>query len=267
MVYWRVCRLCHNGHVTGTSTDLLCGRLNDSFLSTAVATEVVSSSAGTRSGRHVSDDDSDCPRMFIVLAVNKDGVTVDDELRVLTSTVVYDGYAVHLLCEFPDGYHLTSAPGYRLRRPREFIERYRDHINVVLALLAKLASSSAVTLEYAMRTRVVVRLAEALLSDLACRYPTTKPTVAHTSSDQLVHGVDQSAASSRLRRADLRRFLRLADDRVDTFGPLHRLLYDGISDDIGARALWLCADHFRLMCGGAIPAKNSNKNLIDACMY
>jgi len=44
-------------------------------------------------------------------------------------------------------------------------------------------------------------------------------------------------------------------------------VYDSIGDDGDAHALWLCADHFRIMCGGAMPARNSNKTLIDTCMY
>jgi len=227
-------------------------------------------SAGSR--RHVNDVDVDCPRLFILLPVSKDGLTFTDDVRVYTSTLVYDGYAVHLLCEFPDGYHLTSAPGYRLRRPREFIERYAGHVTAVLGLLSRLATSSAVSHDYTVRTRAIIRLSEALLSDLTARFPAAvKPTSTtpgeHTSTEQLDCAVDQSAARTPLRRDDLRRFLRLADDRADAFGPLHRLLYDSISQHGGAHALWLCADHFRLMCGGDVPAKNSNKNFIDACMY
>ena len=266
VVYCRLC-YCRNGHVTGTSTDLLRGTLSVSYLSTAVAAEVVTMSAGPRSRRHSSDVDTDCPRLFILLPVKKDGLTLDDELRILTSTVVYDGYAVHLLCEFPDGYHLTSAPGYRLRRPREFIERYGHHLDVVLALLTSLAASSAVSVEYAARTRAVIRLADALISDLACRLRSTKPAGTHTSIEQLVCAVDQSATETPLRRDDLRRCLRLADDRADSFGPLHRLLYDGVSKDAGAHALWLCDDHFRLMCGGVGSTKNSYVNLTDAGIY
>jgi len=261
------CRLCHNGHVTGSSTHLLCGILSDSYLSTA---EVHIISAGCRSRRRTSDVDQDCPRLFVLLPVNNDGLTFNDNLRVLTSTVVYDGYAVHLLCEFPDGYHLTSSPGYRLRRPREFAERYGGHVSVVLGLLARLAGSPAVSMEYTVRTRAVIRVAGALLSDLAGRFTTVKPATAvsaQSSTEQLVCAVDQSASTARLRRDDLRRFLHLADDCVDSFGPLHRLQYDAISEDGSAHALWLCADHFRLMCEGVVPAKNLNKHFIDACMY
>ena len=255
--------------MTGSSTHLLCGILSDSYLSSDVAAEVGIMSAGSRSRRHANDVDVDCPRLFILLAVNKDGLTLDDNLRIFTSTVVYDGYAVHLLCEFPDGYHLTSSHGYRLRRPRDFIDRYGGHVTVVLGLLARLAASSAVSNEYAVRTRAVVRLADALMSDLAGRFPDVKPTAAvraHSSTEQLVSAVDQSAAATRLRRDDLRRFLRLADDGADSFGPLRRLKYDAISERASTHALWLCADHFRLMCGDA-PAKNLNKHLTDACMY
>jgi len=260
------CRLCHNGHVTGSSAHLLCGILSDSCLSTAI----VAISPGSRSHRYTSDVDADCPRLFVLLPVNADGLTFDSDLRVLTSTVVQDGFAVHLLCEFPDGYHLTSEPGYRLRRPREFVERYGSHVAVVLGLLAVLARSSAVPSEYAVRTRAVVRLANALVADLAGRFPDVKPPAAvgaRSSSEQLVSAVDQSATVTRLRRDDLRRFLRLADTGADSFGPLHRLQYDSISEHGAVHTLWLCAGHFRLMCGSAVPAMNCNKHVIDACMY
>jgi len=85
--------------------------------------------------------------------------------------------------------------------------------------------------------------------------------------DRRADRLDQSAAAARLRRDDLRRVLRLADNHPDSFGPLHRLLYDGISQDGGAHALWLCAEHFRLMCGSVLPDKKSDKDMIDAFMY
>jgi len=236
--------------------------------------EILALSAGSRSRRRIGDDDDvDCPRLFIVLPVNRDGLTVDDGVRIVTSTLLFDGCAVHLLCEFPDGYHVTSAPGYRLRRPGEFVERYGGHVTLVLGLLARLAASSAVSLEYAVRTRAVCRLANTLMSDLVTRYPAVKRShavaaAAHTTADDQLH---QSAAALPRRRADLRRRLRLADEHADTFGPLHRLRYDRISDDSAdggtAHALWLCADHFRLMSGDVAPAKNSNKNFVDAFMY
>ena len=262
--------LCQNGHVIANVAHLLRGILSDSCLSTTVKSEIVTVSAGSRSRQRVSDIDVDCPRLFMLLPVSRDGLTIDNDVRVRTSTLVFDGYAVHLLCEFPDGYHLTSAPGYRLRRPRQFVERYGGHASVVLRLLARLAASSAVSTEFAIRTRAVCRLADALLSDVAARYPAVKPSGAvdsHMTTEQLVCAVDRSAAVTPLRRDDLRRCLRLADDRADTFGPLHRLLYDGISDDGGAHALWLCADHFRFMCEDVVPAKSTNMNFIDACMY
>ena len=169
----------------------------------------------------------DCPRLFVVLPVNGDGLTLNDDVRLLTSTLLLDGCAVHLLCEFPDGYHVTSAPGYRLRRPAEFMERYGGHVAVVVGLLTRLAASSAVSTEYAVRTRAVCRLADAFMTDLAARYrlaavKRSSVAAADTTTDQL----HRSATAAPLRRDQLRRCLRLADDDADTFGPLHRLRYD-----------------------------------------
>jgi len=251
--------MCENGHVI---KHLLRGILTDSCVSTPPALPV---SAG---GRCLSvDSGAHCPRLLVVLPVSADALTLDADVRVPTSTLLLDGCAAHLLCEFPDAYHLTTSPGYRLRRPGEFVGRYAAHLASVVGLLVRLAASPAVSADYAARTRAVCRLADALLRDVVARYsssglvPTPRPLVGPA-----VERLAQSASGVPLRRDDLRRCLRLADDRADTFGPLHRLLYDGIGQDGGAHALWLCTEHFRLLCGGDVPANNSNKNLVDEAL-
>jgi len=119
----------------------------------------------------------DCPSLFILLPVNRDGLSFDSQLHLYTSSLVPDGYAVHLLCEFPDGYHVTCEPGYRLRNPREFIRRHGSHVVSTLRLLGRLGNSSVVTAQYAMRMKAVARTADSLIKDLVTRFPTLKTAI------------------------------------------------------------------------------------------
>lgn len=120
---------------------------------------------------------TDCPHLFILLPVNRDGLSFDSDQRLYASTLVPDGYAVHLLCEFPDGYHVTYEPGYRLRNPRDFVRRYGGHVVSTLRLLVKLANSTVVSAECAARSRAVAKTADALIKDLTTRFPTLKTII------------------------------------------------------------------------------------------
>ena len=119
----------------------------------------------------------ECPRMFILLPVSRDGLSFESDLRLYTSTLVPDGYAVHLLCEFPDGYHVTCEPGYRLRNPRDFIRSYGSHVVTTLRLLTRLANSTVASPQYSAKSRAVAKTADALIKDLINRFPVLKTTI------------------------------------------------------------------------------------------
>ena len=120
------------------------------------------------------DDLSQCPGLFILLPVNRDGLSFDRQLRLYASTLVPDGHAVHLVCEFPDGYHVTREPGYRVRNARDFMRRYGVHVVGTLRLLSRLVNSTVVSAQYAATTRAVAKTADILIRDLTSRFPSLK---------------------------------------------------------------------------------------------
>jgi len=219
--------ICRNAHVLGDARTVLTGAVNDSCLPTATL-------------RPKSDRDrydfSGCPRMFIMLPVNRDGLSFDRDLRLFASSLVYDGFAGHLLCEFPDGYHLTQAPGYRLRQPVEFMREYGPHVLAVLRLLRHVAGST-VSPQYATRTRAVTKTIDNLLRDMAARFPGTRDVAVGLSPDDVIALVHRGGRL--VSREQLRRFFHVTDS-PDAFGPLRRLYY-------GDQEMWLCNEHFRQM--------------------
>ena len=219
--------ICRNAHVFPDVGAVLKGVVNDSCLPTSTL-------------RPKSDRDrydfSGCPRMFIMLPVNRDGLSFDSDLRLFASSLVYDGFAGHLLCEFPDGYHLTQAPGYRLRQPVEFMREHGALVLAVLRLLRHVAGST-VSPQYATRTRAVTKTIDALLGDMRTRFPGVREPAAGLSPDELVALVRR--VGRRVTRDQLRRFFHVTDS-PDAFGPLRRLYY-------GDHVMWLCNEHFRQM--------------------
>lgn len=171
-----------------------------------------------------------------MLPVNREGLSFDRDLRLFASSLVYDGFAGHLLCEFPDGYHLTQAPGYRLRQPVEFMREYGVHVLAVLRLLRHVAGST-VSPQYATRTRAVTKTIDALLRDMSTRFPGVRDTGAGLSPDDVIALVQRGGRL--VTREQLRRYFHVTDS-PDAFGPLRRLYY-------GDQAMWLCNEHLRQM--------------------
>lgn len=219
--------ICRNAHHLGDASAVLTGDVNDSCLPTATLRP--------KSNRDRYDF-SGCPRMFIMLPVNRDGLSFDRDLRLFASSLVHDGFAGHLLCEFPDGYHLTQAPGYRLRQPVEFMREYGVHVLAVLRLLRHVAGST-VSPQYATRTRAVTKTIDALLRDMSARFPGVRDAGAGLSPDDVIALVQRGGR--RVTREHLRRFFHVTDS-PDAFGPLRRLHY-------GDQVMWLCNEHFRQM--------------------
>ena len=80
-------------------------------------------------------DDKECPRLFAILPVNKDALPLMDRV---VYTMLKEGLGVHLMCESPDGPHFTSAPGLRLSKPKEFLEKHGPRVYKVLRYISQL---------------------------------------------------------------------------------------------------------------------------------
>ena len=216
--------ICRNAHIVPDSRALLCGKIPESCLPHATIRP--------KAARDMFDY-SGCPRLFIVLPVNKDGMSFDQELKLFVSSVMFDGMAAHLLCEFPDGYHLTKAPGYRIKLPKDFMQYFGTHVVDVLRLLTHVGASS-VSPQYAGHTKAVTRTVGELIRDYNTKFPSIK-VEENAQVETLIKRINERG--KRFKRDDLKRFFNIMD-KPDYFGPLRRLKY-------GHNLLWLCNEHYR----------------------
>ena len=216
--------ICSNGHTLPDVRGILTGVMQESCMP----------SATLKMGKTAKEkaDFSGCPKLFIILPVNKDGLSFDEKLSLFVSSLVLDGFAAHFLCEFPDGYHLCNSPGYRLKDPKDFMAKFGQHVIAVLRLLSHLSGSSLTTSHLTKALSVNI---PDLIKDLTTRYPGVKDSSSKMRPDQVVKLVSEK--SKKFKREDLRKQLHVAD-KSDSFGPLRRLNY---ADNF----LWLCSDHYK----------------------
>ncbi len=217
---------CYKEHTMRNAAAILTGEVNDSC--TAYATMKPKSEVDRQ-------DFSGCPRLFIMLPVNKDGLSFDSDLKLFVSSLLFDGYAGHLICEMPDGYHLTHAPGYRIKKPKEFMQIFGTHVVSVLRLLSHMAESSVVSLDYSSRSKAISKTIDDIIKDYRGRFPGFKDIITEVGPEGLIYFINEQGA--RFRREKLRDHFGLMD-RPDTFGPLRRIKYND-------QTMWLCQEHYR----------------------
>ena len=222
--------ICPNAHILPDGRGVLEGIIKESCLP-----------AGTikpRDMKSYEEDFTGCPKLFVVLPVNRDGLSFDSNVKLFVSSLLMDGHAAHLLCEFPDGYHLTGAPGYRLRKPEEFMKQYGSHVLTVLRLMEHVMESTVVSPRYSTHTRSVICTIEDIINDYKSRFPSMKEMFKSNhkgTAEDTISEINKMAP--KIRREDLRQHFHLVDS-ASKFGPLRRLKY-------GDQHLWLCSDHFK----------------------
>ena len=217
--------ICSNAHVLPEPGKLLVGVIHDSC--------VPNPTVRPKNSRDLYDY-SGCPKLPLILPVNKGGLSFDNNFKLFVSSLLFDGYAIHLLCEFPDGYHLTNAPGYRLKKPKEFMDAFGPLVYSVLHLIQHM-SESTVSVKFSRHTKAVASMITDLIGDLNGKFPNVKDTSSQLSREELI----ERTRTSKLEREHLRRFLNIAD-KPASFGALRRLKY-------GDQLLWLCNEHYRQM--------------------
>ena len=217
---------CYKDHVTRNARAILTGEVDDSSM--AYATIKPRSQIDRQ-------DFSGCPKLLIMLPVNKDGVSFDSDHKLFVSSLMFDGYAAHMVCEMPDGYHLTRNPGYRVKKPKEFMQEFGTHVISVLRLLSHVAESSVLTLDYSSQTKAISSMIDDIVTDYRGKFPGCKDIVNEVGPDGLIQAIQERGA--RIRREQLREKLCLMD-RPDSFGPLRRIRYND-------QTMWLCQEHYR----------------------
>lgn len=217
--------LCANGHTTRNTFALLIGDIHESCMPYATVKP---------KAHRERMDFMGCPKLFIALPVNQDGLTFDSRSRLFASSVLIDGYAVHLVCEFPDGYHLTGFPGYRLKNPKDFMTAYGNHVVSVMRMLVNMVHSSVITGGMSSKAHSLNSVINDLVKDYKTKFG-IKDSTSSMSLEELVRHVLETAA--RFSRKDLRSHLNVMD-KPAVFGPLRRLTYKN-------NILWLCNEHYR----------------------
>ena len=121
---------CSKGHIVGSTEDMLDGKLS----STAIV-----HSAVAQAGRIVGEvlQDCICPKLFVVLPINLQSVSLKD---LFVYSYLRDGFAVHLLCEYPEKPHSVDSPGFRVGKPKEFFEKYGNRVCKVLRAISTLSA-------------------------------------------------------------------------------------------------------------------------------
>ena len=217
---------CYKDHVLKNAKAVLTGEVDDSSMAYA-----------TIKPKSLKDrqDFSGCPKLIIMLPVNQDGLSFDEDLKLFASSLMFDGYAVHFVCEMPDGYHLTRTPGYRVKKPKEFMQEFGTHIIAVLRLLSYVAESSVISLDDSTRTKAISSTIDDIITDYRGKFPGCKDIIKEVGAEGLIHAVQERGA--RILREQLREKLSLMD-RPDSFGPLRRIRYND-------QTMWLCQEHYR----------------------
>ena len=182
--------------------------------------------------------DTECPKLFAVLPINLESVQLRE---FLVLSYLREGFAVHLLCEYPEAWHFMKTPGYRLSKPKEFMEKYGKRVYKILKMLSSLeqplriaanavgpAETAAEVANYMGRMSLEL---EKYLDDFTENYPDL------VSNDDFKNDINYLKSAEGLQRSELRRFLNKADEGK-RFGSL-------IPTFVKGQVLWLCEEHHK----------------------
>ena len=214
--------MCGENHILGRWEDVLEGKLkHDWKLSDQLLLQ------------EERMEDAVCPKLFVMLPVNKKSLSLSN--RILS--LLKDGWAVHLLCEYPQGSHLTDSPGLRLLKPKDFVKKYGKRAYKVLKFIIELE----VPLNAAALAAPGVRLvpmaakqgagyAKQLLQDFREMYP----DIARDADEVNICNPEVAEGLSRRQLAHL--LNHRYEENPTAFGEL-------IPTRVHTRILWLCRKH------------------------
>ena len=184
-------------------------------------------------------EDHHCPRLFVVLPINLEGLSFKDRF---VYSYLRDGYAVHLLCECPDQWHFIDSPGFRVGRPKEFFGKYGSRVCKLLRIVSKLGTPLQIASAFDPHCKIGAVIAggassianelESLVESYLDKYPHLKDSFGSSKDD-----FRNLKSSSGLQRSELARFLEIAAQGRN-FGPLICTYVDKYNE-----WLWLCEEH------------------------
>ena len=216
--------MCANKHILGEWEDVLEGKLHDWKVSDQIT--------------HLEErmEDKVCPKFFLMLPVNRKALSLSNRIYSLLK----DGWAVHLLCEYRRGSHLTNSPGLRLLKPKEFVKKHGQRAYQVLNAISKLGvplSAAALVAPEVKVAQPVPRLAKQgaeLVRELLDDFTKAFPDLTKDADEFDIYNPKQAEGLSRRQLAKL--LNQRYDDNQDEFGGLYPTKF-------GGRFLWLCKKH------------------------
>ncbi|CAD5120363.1 unnamed protein product [Dimorphilus gyrociliatus] len=196
---------CEQGHQLGANFEFIKGQIPKKLIP-----------------KEKSDLSAKCngfPTYFVVLPA------VGDGLNIAKQTIYpnqYSAYALHAVCEFPDGLHISPEEGLALHRNvDEIMHKYGPHTLAVLQLLRITSDSSVLANDMAVRTKQITQTLDGMLKDLEAKF---KISTLKYPLDK----VDSNFLRSRLNLAsNCRRICGLT-----------KIQFDG-------RSIWVCDRHYR----------------------
>jgi hypothetical protein len=181
-----------------------------------------------------------CPKLFVVLPINLQSVSLKD---LFVYSCLRDGFAVHLLCEYPEKPHSVDSPGFRVGKPKEFFEKYGNRVCKVLRAISTLSApfKAAAAIEPHCKIGAAVGVGatsaynelQSLLESYLDKFPHLKSTIGSSEDD-----FKDLKSSSGLQRSELARFLEI-EAKGHNFGPLVCTYVDKYRE-----WLWLCEEHY-----------------------
>ena len=214
--------VCNSRHEVGPASDVLKGKL----LFDVKPTEEV---------KFPEVKDTDCPRLFVMLPVNKEVLSYFEYIQY---TIRKDGYAVHVLCEQPDECHFLSTPGFPLRRVQEFVKLYGGRAYKLLEKIIKKEVPETVTDPICPSKNW--NEGRGSLQELVNFYRRNFPNVERFAG---TIDLDHPAMIEQLKRSTLKKFLNISSDDGQPFFPE---LYPTLLNN---KLLWLCIDHYEAVVG------------------
>ncbi|XP_077978787.1 uncharacterized protein LOC144434207 [Glandiceps talaboti] len=186
-------------------------------------------------------DDRCCPSYFVILPINTGSLSVVEYWTQFVLSHFADGYAVHLLCEFPQHYHFIDSPGYRVRNVKNFVKKYGPHLCRVLKLIHKLGGLSKLIADPNVRsvtTQVCDKAGTAsdLLTEFMHDFQNDFPELSRVHTESMAASLEElEKAKYSLNRHEFQRFLCKADEgrRFGDLYPVHH----------GNGVIWVCREH------------------------
>ena len=214
--------ICEKGHKLQGWDELKQGMLESRGILTKSATKTIAGAINNMS----------CPKLFVMAPVNIRSLGWKD---FFVTTFFRDGYAVHLLCEYPEAWYFLSTPGYLLKSPKSFVKKFGPRLQILLKVLSKTKGPLNLLVRNPVGNTMgkLGKLADVLEECLA----NFKDDFKFTEDLSYEASLKYLSRDEGLNKRELHRFLNIADSK-GRFGDL-------IATFVGDQVLWLCREHAR----------------------